>query len=267
VLEPSTERFRDQAHQQELVGRLVRRSSSGTVSFRLRDGSEGLVIFPPAAPSGPVLVLGRGEPGSATFERLIAAGMVDRPMADLLRIATRSRLNVFVIGPEGAGKTALLAALARDLGGARVVTLARHRAFRWASASKVELVVPPDVSFAPLLAAGAQLQPHLLIVDSLRPGDAPAVAGLLSRGGRGIVAAGEPQAMAMVSTLREAVDLVVRLGRAHDGVFGVVSMEDAAGAQVFVREEGRFHRRTMTPSFADSVHKAGYGEALSSVLR
>ena len=56
VLEPSPERFRDQAHLAELVGRLVRRPSSDAVLFRLRDGREGMVIFPPAAPAGPVLV-------------------------------------------------------------------------------------------------------------------------------------------------------------------------------------------------------------------
>ena len=264
VLEPSTEKFRDQAHLQDLVGRLGRRSS-GAVPFRLRDGSEGLAVFPPAAPGGPVLVLRRGEPGNATFERLIAGGVLDRPMADLLRVAARSRLNALVIGPEGSGKTALLAALARDLGGARVVTLARHRAFGWPSASKVELVVPSEGSFATLLAAGAQLQPALLIVDPLRPGDAPALAELLSRGGRGTIAAGEPRAMA--HALQAAVDLVIRLGRTRDGLFRVVSMEDSAGMRVFDDDEDGFHRRTMTPSFAGSVQKAGYGEALSSVLR
>ena len=100
VLEPSPERFRDQAHLAELVGRLVRRPSSDAVLFRLRDGGEGMVIFPPAAPAGPVLVLRRGEPGNATFERLIAAGTLAASMADLLRIAARCRLNMLVVGPE-----------------------------------------------------------------------------------------------------------------------------------------------------------------------
>ena len=117
VLEASPERFRDQAHLAELVGRLVRRPSPDAVLFRLRDGGEGMVIFPPAAPAGPVLVLRRGEPGNATFERLIAAGTLDPSMADLLRIAARCRLNMLMVGPERSGKTALLAALARDLGG------------------------------------------------------------------------------------------------------------------------------------------------------
>ncbi len=263
VLEPSPERFRDQAHLTELVGRLVR-PSSGAAPFRLRDGGEGMVIFPPAAPAGPVLVLRRGEPGSATFERLIAAGTLDRPMADLLRIAARARLNVLVVGPEGSGKTALLAALARDASGTRVVTLARHREFRWPSAAKVELVVPSDSAFATMLAAAAQLRPDLLIVDPVRRGDAPALAGLLSRGGRGIVAALEAQAMA--GTPRTAVDLVIRVGGRHDGSLGVVSMEDSNDVRIFIYEDGRFHRRTTAPSFAGLVHKAGYGAALSSAL-
>ncbi len=139
VIEPSPARFRDQAHLSELVGRLVRRSSSGAVMLRLRDGGEGMVVFPPAAPEGPILVLRRGEPGNATFERLIAARTLDPPMVELLRIAAQCRLNMFVVGAEGSGKTALLAALARDLSRSRVVTLARHREFRWPQPSKVEL--------------------------------------------------------------------------------------------------------------------------------
>ena len=268
VLETSPERFRDQAELEEMVGRLVQRPAAGTAPqatwLRLRDGSEGVVLFPPAAPGGPILALRRGEPGDATFERLIAAGRLDRPMADLLRIATRSRLNVAVVGPEGSGKTALLAAMVRDFGDARVVTLARHRDFRWPSASKVELVVSPQTSFATLLAAGAQLRPDLLVLDSLRPADMPSFGDLLSRGFTGIVASGEPAAL--VRAPRPAVDLVVRLAPGRGGLFLVVSMEDSTGAQVFAHDHG-FHRRTTSPSFASAVQKAGYGEVLTSVLR
>jgi Flp pilus assembly CpaF family ATPase len=264
VLERSPERFRDPAHLAELVGRLVPRPSSDAVLFRLRDGGEGMVIFPPAAPAGPLLVLRRGEPGNATFGRLIAAGTLDRPMADLLRIAARCRLNMLVVGPESSGKTALLAALARDLADRRVVTLARHREFRWPQASKVELVVPSDAAFATLLAAAAQLRPDLLIVDPVRQPDAAALNELLSGGRRGIAAALEMPAAAGIS--RRAIDLVVRLARQRGGLFGVVAMEDASGAQIFVHEDGRFHRRTTVPSFAGVVHKAGHGAALSSAL-
>lgn len=265
VIEPSQERFRDSAHLEEIVGRLVRHAASPAATISLRDGSEGVALLPPAAPAGPVLTLRRGEPGEATLQRLVAGERLDRRMADLLRIATRSRLNMLVVGPERAGKTALLAALARDLGDARVVTLARHREFRWASASKVELTASPQAPLATLLPAGLRLRPDLLVVDSLQPSDASAFGELLSAGARGVVAAGEPQAIAVVP--RQSVDLLVSVGRLH-GSFVVTSIEDAIGARLFAyRKGGGFERRTATPSFAGTVHKAGYGEALSSVFR
>ena len=109
-----------------------------------------------------------------------------------------------------------------------------------------------------------RLRPDLLVVDSLQPSDAPAFGELLSAGARGIVAAGEPQAIAGVP--RQSVDLLVSVGRLH-GSFVVTSIEDATGARLFAyRKGGGFERRTATPSFAGTVHKAGYGEALSSVL-
>lgn len=268
ILAPALERFRDRAHLLEVVARLVRVPPSGIADFRLRDGSEGTLVAPPAAPSGPVLVLRRGEPGAATFERLIASEMLDRPIAELLRIAVRCRLDVVVAGPEGSGKTALLAAIARDFGSMRIVTVARHRSFGWPSPSKVELAVSSDAagatSFAALLAAGARLRPDLLLVDSVQAPELSALGAVLSRGERASVVA-VPEAMAGV--LESRVDLVVRLGRARDGLFHVVSVTDSSGGRLFGYENGRFQRGTATPSFAGRVQVAGYGEALSAALR
>jgi hypothetical protein len=164
----------------------------------------------------------------------------------------------------------VLAAIARDLGGgARVVTLARHREFRWEAPGKVELVASSGAGagdYAALLAAALQLQPHLLMLDSLQPKDATLLAGRLAQAAaRGIAAAvGSDE---MTTRLPRIFDLVVRLGRGRDGAFRVVSLEDATGAAIFAYDSGRFHRRTATPAFAPGVRAAGYGEALASVLR
>ena len=169
LVEAAGEVFRDEAHLVALLGRLVARPASGVAEFTLRDGSVGTVIFPPAAPMGPVLTLRRGEPGTATLERLVRSGMLAPAIADLLRIAARSGLDMLVSGPEGSGKTALLAAIARDLDGvARVVTVARHRQFRWAAPSKVELWSRRASPFPVVLAAAARLQPSLLVLNSIR---------------------------------------------------------------------------------------------------
>ena len=78
--------FRDRAHLAELAvawcgGR--RRMPSGSAC-----ATAGRAwCLSAGCPAGPVLVLRRGEPGNATFERLVAAGTLDPSMADLLRCA------------------------------------------------------------------------------------------------------------------------------------------------------------------------------------
>jgi pilus assembly protein CpaF len=250
--------FRDEAHLLELVTRLVGRPESGMADFRLRDGSTGFVIFPPAAPSGPVLTMRRAEPGQATLDGLISSGLLDKPVAELLRLGARSRLNMLVTGPRGCGKTAVLAAIVRDLdGGQRVVTVASHRQFAGPMPSKVELVAPSPAAFAALIAAGARMEPGLLVLDAVRLEDVAALSERLLRGQPGTLAAVGPEAMS--PALARSADLVVYLDRGDDGMFGVTSVEDSVRAPVF-------GRGTAAPAFAAAVRERGHGDALAEVL-
>jgi Flp pilus assembly CpaF family ATPase len=262
---PSTETFRDANHLRDLALRLARPRSSGVVEFSLRDGGNGVVIFPPAATEGPVLMVRRGEPGNATFDRLIASDMLDGRIAALLRVATRARLSILVVGPEGSGKTALLAAMARDLGQARLVTLARHREFRWASPHKVELVAQPTVAYTDLMLAGLRLQPDLLVLDSIDRPEAAVLVDRLMRGAQGLIAALRVEGLAGLAAY--PADLIVRLGSSGDSRFRVQSVEDRAGVRLFVHEGARWCPLGDAPVFAQKVRSAGYGEALSSIFR
>jgi Flp pilus assembly CpaF family ATPase len=243
------DRFRDPGHLAGLLARLAPRPANGVAQFQLRDGTSGVVIYPPAAPGGPVLSLRRPEPATATFDRLLAAGFLDAAMADLLRHAARARRNVLVSGPAASGKTALLVALARDREEVRVATVARHRAFRSALATRVELVAQDGGASLPvLLSAAGGLQPDLVIVDTLRLEDIPALVERLSRGPRGTIAAVEPASFA--AGLTHAVDLVVRTTRGKDGLCRIVSLQDAAGTVLFAFEGGHFVRRGPDAAFA-----------------
>ena len=265
LVESAGESFRDEAHLLALLGRLVARPKSGMAEFSLRDGGVGMVIFPPAAPAGPVLTLRRGEPGNATLERLVRTGMLAPAMADLLRIGARSGFNMLVIGQQDSGRTTLLAAVARDLDGvARVVTVARHREFRWTAPSKVELVVSQVSPFAALVAAAVRLQPALLVLDSIGLEDVPVLGERLLRGERGTLAAVGHEAMAL--NLARSADLVVRLDRGRDGLARAVSLEDGSGQRLFAYEQGVFHRCATSPAFAAILQARGYGAALARIF-
>jgi len=255
ALQAIDEAFDDEGQLTDLAMRLAGRPESGIATFTLPDGSAGVAIFPPAAPAGPVLSVRRAEPGQATLDGLVAKGLLDRPTAELLRLAARGRLNMLVSGPRGSGKTALLAALVRDLDPAqRVVTVAGHREFQWSMASKVELVASGEVPFATLISAAARLEPGLLVLDGVQLADVAALSERLLRGAPGTLATVRPEVMS--AALARSAELVVRIDEA-DGAFRVVAVEDAAGAPAFA---GR------APAFAATLQARGLGESLAKLF-
>jgi Flp pilus assembly CpaF family ATPase len=260
VVQAVFETFRDETNLLEIVSRLVG-EGSGMADFRLRDGSTGFVIFPPAAPSGPVLTLRRGEPGKATLEGLVSVGMIDAPAAELLRLCVRNGLSVLVSGPSGSGKTALLAALIRDLDPAlRVVTVAGHREFRRPGPSKVELVAQAAAPFGMLMTAATRLEPGLIVLDGVPAQDTAALAEQL-RGPAGIVASVASETMLL--GLARVADVVVRTDRVG-GHARVVTIEDGAGTAAFALEEGRLARGK--PAFAATLQSRGLGDSLTKLL-
>jgi len=252
----AVEGFRDAAHLGEVATRLAGNPASGIADFHLPDGSIGFAVFPPAAPEGPVLSLRRADPGQATLEGLVSVGMLDRRVAELLRLCVRNRLNVLVGGPAGSGKTVLLAALMRDLDSAqRIVTVANHRHF--AAPARVELVAQAAAPVAVLIEAAARLDPGLLVLDGLPPEDVPALSARLRAGALGILAAAGREAIA---DLAPAVDVVVRTDRL-DGRPRVVAVEDSAGAAAFLLEDDKLVRAK--PAFAATLQARGAGDSLA----
>ncbi len=266
ALQAIPEGFRDEAHLVELMERLAGRPASGMADLRLRDGSNGVVIFPPVAPAGPVLILRRAPPGETTLAQLVAGGLIDQPVADLLRLGARSGLDMLVTGPSSSGKTALLAALSHDLGSdaLRVVTVARHRQFRGPAPSKIELVASPTATFSALIEAGGRLEPCMLVLDSVEAEDVEALSRRLHSGkGATLASFG---ADVVPTALARSVDLVVRIDRQGDGPYRVAAVEDSAGETVFRHDGGRLLRGTATPAFAALLQARGHGGALAQLL-
>ncbi len=94
------------------VGRRIDESSP-MADARLKDGSRVNIVFPPLALDGPYLSIRKFSKKSIDFQRLIEFGALTPPVAKLLQIAARARLNILISGGTGSGKTTLLNALSR----------------------------------------------------------------------------------------------------------------------------------------------------------
>ena len=110
---------------QQIVGRVNRivNTSSPIVDARLPDGSRVHVVLEPVALNGPILTI-RKFPMPMTMERLLGYGSISEEAADLLKILTKARYNIFVSGGTGAGKTSFLNALSEFIPSEeRVITI------------------------------------------------------------------------------------------------------------------------------------------------
>ena len=129
-LELSGVRFRDASHVahvcQRIAGRIGRRvdESSPMVDARLKDGSRVNIVFPPLALDGPYISIRKFARHRIDFARLIEFGTLTQPVARVLEMAARARLNVIISGGTGSGKTTMLNALSRLIDiGERIVTI------------------------------------------------------------------------------------------------------------------------------------------------
>lgn len=78
---------------------------------RLGDGIRVHAVLSPASVSGAAISIRLPSAESADFERLVALGVCEEPVAAVLRGAVAARRNLLVTGGTGSGKTTMLSAL------------------------------------------------------------------------------------------------------------------------------------------------------------
>ena len=129
-LELSDVRFRDNAHVMNIATRIVstigRRidESQPLVDARLVDGSRVNIIIPPLAIDGPSISIRKFSKKGITLDIMAQQGNISKEMATVLKIASRSRLNLLISGGTGSGKTTLLNALSQLIDhGERICTI------------------------------------------------------------------------------------------------------------------------------------------------
>jgi pilus assembly protein CpaF len=109
-----------------IVSRVGRRidEASPMVDARLPDGSRVNAIIPPLAIDGPGLCIRRFGAHAFRMEDLIKNDTLTAEMAEFMRLAVLTRLNILVSGGTGSGKTTLLNCLSSYLpADQRIVTI------------------------------------------------------------------------------------------------------------------------------------------------
>jgi pilus assembly protein CpaF len=179
-------RVRDSAHLTRIAQRIAsavgRRidEASPSVDARLADGSRVNIVLPPLTLNGPCLSIRKFGREEIDFQRLIAFGTLNQPIARILEIAAASRLNILVSGGTGAGKTTLLNALSRKIDEAeRIITIedAAELRLRQRHVVQMETRLPNiegrgEVTTRDLVRNALRMRPDRIIVGEVRGAEA-----------------------------------------------------------------------------------------------
>lgn len=185
-LEETKCRFRDHGHLVNLAQRIAsavgRRvdESSPMVDARLADGSRVNIIAPPLSLNGICISIRKFSRTVLDFDRYVELGSLSRPMADLLRIAARSRLNILVSGGTGSGKTTLLNALSQHIArDERIITIEDAAELRLDQPFVIRLETRPpsvegkgEVTQRDLLRNALRMRPDRILLGEVRGAEA-----------------------------------------------------------------------------------------------
>jgi pilus assembly protein CpaF len=309
-LELSPVRFRDNAHVMAVAARIVagagRRIDEATplVDARLADGSRVNIIIPPLALDGPTISIRKFARKRLDLDRMVAAGSLSPAMAALLRVAAGARLNILISGGTGSGKTTLLNALSQAISpDERIVTIEDAAELQLAQPHVVRLETRPpslegrgEIGMRELFRNALRMRPDRIILGEIRGGEALDMLQAMNTGHDGslgtihanrpaealtrlenmIGMAGVALPLAALRTqIASAIQLIVQVARARDGVRRIVSIAEVAGLEGdSIRVEELFTWRSSkgfaatgtAPGFAERAADFELGDALAAAL-
>lgn len=247
---------------ERIVGRVGRRidESSPMVDARLQDGSRVNAVVPPLAVRGSSLTIRKFSATPFTVDNLIEFGSMSPQIANLLRAAVESRLNILVSGGTGTGKTTLLNVLSGFIpNGERIVTIEDAIELKLQQEHVVQLESRPpniegsgEITIRDLVRNSLRMRPDRIVVGECRSGEALDMLQAMNTGHDGSIStlhANAPRdCVARLETLvlmagmdlplraiREqiasAVDVIVQIQRLRDGTRRVTHVTEVLGME------------------------------------
>jgi len=265
-LELTHVQFRDDEHVMNIIEKIVapigRRidESSPMVDARLPDGSRVNAIIPPLSLNGPTITIRKFAKDPFTIDNLIDFGTITREMATFLDACVKAKLNIFVSGGTGSGKTTTLNVLSNFIpDDERIITIEDAAELQLRQEHVVRLETrPPNIegkgaiSIRDLVKNSLRMRPERIVIGEVRSGEALDMLQAMNTGHDGSLATGHansPRDMIArletmvlmagidlpVRAIREqiagAIDLIIQQSRLKDGSRKITNITEVQGME------------------------------------
>ena len=258
--------FRNEAHLRQIIDRIVshvgRRidESQPMVDARLSDGSRMNAIIPPLALNGPSLSIRKFKTDPLKTGHLISFGTINEPIAKLLGLIVKAKLNIMISGGTGSGKTTMLNILSGYIPNSeRIITIEDAAELQLQQRHVVRLETRPanlegrgSIHQRDLVRNALRMSPDRIIVGEVRGAEALDMLQAMNTGHEGsltTVHANSPRdALYRLETMilmaesnlvewainrqmASAIDVVIQVSRMSDGVRRMVSLSEVTGME------------------------------------
>ena len=258
--------FLNDEHVQRIIDRIIaplgRRidESSPRVDARLPDGSRVNAIIEPLSLIGPVITIRKFSQTPYTVRDLINFGTSSEEIFDFLRHCVLARLNIFVSGGTGSGKTTFLNVLSSFIPeDERIVTIEDAAELQLRQEHVVTLEARPpnaegagEITIRDLLRNALHMRPDRIIVGECRSGEALDMIQAMMTGQDGSLSTGhanttqdmlrrletmilmagyELPLRAIREQIASAVDVIVHTARLRDGSRKIVNITEVYGSE------------------------------------
>ncbi len=265
-LELTNVTFQNDEHVMKIIQRIIapigRRvdESSPMVDARLADGSRVNAVIPPLSLVGPVITIRKFAATPYTVEDLIRFGTATPEMFEFLEACVKARLNIFVSGGTGSGKTTELNILSSFIpDDERIVTIEDAAELQLRQEHVITLESRPSniegkgaVPIRELVRNALRMRPDRIIVGECRSGEALDMLQAMNTGHDGSMSTGHansPRDMlsrletmvlmagmdlplrAIREQIASAVDLIVHQNRLKDGSRKIVNITEVQGME------------------------------------
>ncbi|MCG7344140.1 CpaF family protein [Sporosarcina sp. ACRSL] len=247
---------------EKIVAPLGRRidESVPMVDARLPDGSRVNAIIPPLALNGPTLTVRKFSKEPFTINDLLRMNTLSEDMANFLKAAVESKLNIFISGGTGSGKTSTLNVLSSFISTKeRIVTIEDAAELRLSQEHIVSLESRPrniegqgEITIRDLVRNSLRMRPDRIIIGEVRGAETLDMLQAMNTGHEGSLGTGHANSprdlLARLETMvlmagfdlpvraiREqisgALDLIVQQDRLKDGSRKITKITEVLGME------------------------------------